>query len=94
MKQKQRMNEETFQSEPRTHEQVHSHDVDSLSEEEMPRMARGEPRFQERANDFEVEFPEFEDKLDPEEFINWLHTVERVFECKDIPNDRKVKLWP
>ena len=46
MKQKQRMNGETLQSEPRTRAQVHSHDVDSSSEEEMPRMARGEPRFQ------------------------------------------------
>ena len=89
------MNEETLQtlqSEPRTREQVHSHDVDSSSEEEMPRMAKGEPLFQASANDFKVEVPEFEGKLDLEEFIDWLHTVERVFEYKDIPGDRKVKL--
>ena len=43
-------------------------------------------------NDFRVEVPEFEGKLDPEEFIDWLHTVERVFEYKDIPDDKKVKL--
>jgi len=86
------MNEETLQSEPRAREQVYSHDVDSSSEEEMPRMARGKPRNQVNTNDFRVEVPKFEGKLDPEEFIDWLNTVERVFEYKDIPDDKKVKL--
>ena len=45
LKQKEKLNEETLQSEPRGREQVYSHDVDTSSEEEMPRMARGEPRF-------------------------------------------------
>jgi len=35
---------------------------------------------------------EFEGKLDPEEFLDWLHTVERIFEYKDVPEDKKVKL--
>ena len=39
-----------------------------------------------------MEVPEFEGKLDPEEFFDWLHTVERVFDYKDIPDDKKVKL--
>jgi len=55
-------------------------------------MARGEPRFHANNNDFRVEVPEFEGKLDPKEFLDWLHTVERIFEYKDIPNDKKVKL--
>jgi len=38
-----------------------------------------------------VEVPEFEGKLDLEEFLDWLHTVERVFEYKDVPEDKKVK---
>jgi len=92
MKQKQRMNEETLQSEPRVHEQVYSHDVDSSSEKEMPRMARGESRNQANTNEFRVEVPEFEGKLDPEEFIDWLKTIERVFEYKYILADKKVKL--
>jgi len=92
MKQKQRMNEETLQSEPRAREQVYGHDVDSCSEEEMPRMARGEPWNQVKTNDFRVEVPEFEGKLDLEEFIDRLNTIERVFEHKDIPDDKKVKL--
>ena len=39
-----------------------------------------------------MEVPEYEGKLDPEKFLDWLHTVERVFEYKDIPEDKKVKL--
>jgi len=39
-----------------------------------------------------VEVPEFKGKLDPEEFLNWLRTIERVFEYKDVPDDKKVKL--
>ena len=39
-----------------------------------------------------MEVLEFEGKLNPEEFLDWLHTVERVFEYKDIQEDKKVKL--
>jgi len=53
-------------------------------------MVRGEPWFQANNYDFRVEVPEFEGKLDPEEFLDWLHTVERVFEYKDISDDKKV----
>jgi len=42
--------------------------------------------------DFKVDIPEFEGQLDPDQFIDWLQTVERVFEYKDIPDDKKVKL--
>jgi len=28
------------------------------------------------SNDFKVEIPEFEGKRDPDEFLEWLHTVE------------------
>ena len=79
LKQKEKLNEETLQSEPKTREQVYSHNVDYSSEEEVPRMVRGEQRFQANTNDFRVEVPEFEGKLDPEEFISWLHTFEIVF---------------
>ena len=43
-------------------------------------------------NDFKVEIPEYEGKLDPEEFLDQLHTVERVFEYKVALKDKKVKL--
>ena len=42
--------------------------------------------------DFKVDIPEFEGKLDPDEFLDWLQTVERVFDFKDIPDEKKVKL--
>jgi len=86
------MSEETFQSEPRRQEQVFSHEVDSSSEHEPIRMTRAEPRIQANTNDFKVKVPKFEGKLDPEEFLDWLHTIERVFEYKDVPVDKKVKL--
>jgi len=86
------VNEEPLQSEPRRQDQVFSYNVDSSSEGEPLGMARLEPRIQENTNDFKVKIPEFKGKLDPEEFLDWLHTAERVFECKDIPKDKKVKL--
>ena len=89
LKQKQKLNEETLQSEPRMREQVFIHEVDSSSEEEPIDMGRGEPRFQANNNDFRVEVPEFEGKLDPKEFLDWLHTVERVFKYKDVPENKR-----
>ena len=44
------------------------------------------------SNDFRVQIPEFEGKLDPDEFLEWLHIVERIFEYKEVPEDKKVKL--
>ena len=35
---------------------------------------------------------ECEGKLDPDEFLEWLHTVERIFEQKAVQEDKKVKL--
>ena len=69
-----------------------SHTLDSSSEDEPLRMTRPDSRIQASTNDFKAKSPEFEGKLDPEDFLDWLHTVERVFEYKDIPEDKKVKL--
>jgi len=55
---------------------VFSHTIDSSSEDEPLRLGRPEPRFQANTNDFKVEILEFEGKLDPEELLDWLHTVE------------------
>jgi len=41
---------------------------------------------------FKVEIPEFEGQLNPNGFIEWMNTVERVFKFKDVPHDKKVKL--
>ena len=56
------------------------------------RMTRPDLQIQASSSDFKVEILEFEGKLDPEEFLDWLHTVERVFEYKDILEEKKVKL--
>jgi gluconate kinase len=36
--------------------------------------------------------PEFSGGLDPDDLIDWLNHVERVFEYHDIPNHKKVKI--
>jgi len=79
LKQKRISNKEPLQSELRRQEHEFSHHLDSSSEDKPLRMARPEPRMQANTNDFKVEIPEYEGKLDPKEFLNWLHTVERVF---------------
>jgi len=86
------MNEEPLQSEPRKQEQVFSHNLDSSSENEPLRMTGPEPRFQANTNDFKVQILKLKGKLDLEEFLDWLHTFERGFDYKDIPEDKMVKL--
>ncbi|GKB77818.1 reverse transcriptase domain-containing protein [Tanacetum coccineum] len=39
-----------------------------------------------------IEIPEFTCKVHPDDFIDWLSTVERVFDVHDIPDKLKVKL--
>ena len=63
---------------------------DSESSSSYYQMRR--PQSQHRFNDFRVDIPEFEGKLQPDEFVDWLQTVERVFDFKDIPDEQKVKL--
>lgn len=43
-------------------------------------------------NDINVDILDFEGKLQPDEFVDWLQTVERVFEYKEIPEEQKVKI--
>jgi hypothetical protein len=62
------------------------------SEEEEVREPRRRRRSKPSTMDFKVEIPEFEGQLNPDDFLDWLSTVERVFEYKDIPDDKKVKL--
>ena len=89
MKLKQAIIKEPLQSEPRRPEHVFSHHIDSSSDNEPLRMARPEARFQANINDFKVEIPKFDGKLDSEEFLDWLYTVKRVFKYKDVPEE-----WP
>jgi len=89
LKQKQQAKEEPLQSDPKRQEQVSSHTLDSTSGDEPLRMARPELRIQANSNDFKVEVPKYEGKLDPEEFLDWLHTVERVFITRTFLKRRK-----
>jgi len=44
------------------------------------------------SNNFGVDIPQFEGKLNPDEFLEWLHTVERIFKYKEVLDDKKTKL--
>ncbi|XP_024177783.1 uncharacterized protein LOC112183652 [Rosa chinensis] len=38
------------------------------------------------------DLPEFEGRMRPDEFIDWLNTIERIFDYKHTPDERKVKM--
>jgi hypothetical protein len=63
----------------------------SCGEEPLRHPRRGRRHYS-NLNDIRVEVPEFEGDLDPDEFLEWLQIVERVFERKGIAEDKKVKL--
>jgi len=63
----------------------------SSNDEGRPK-ARRNKRSSHPSSDFKVEILEFEGQLNPDEFIEWMNTVERVLEYKDVPDDKKVKL--
>jgi len=54
--------------------------ISSSSEDEPPRRTGGARRTPSNSNDFKVEIPEFEGKLDLDEFLDWLQTVEHTFD--------------
>jgi len=65
----------------------HPHGSSSEGEEEgRPFRSRGGNNL-----DFKVDLPEFEGQLDPDLFLDWLRSVERVFDYKVVPEE-KVKL--
>ncbi|KAJ9551630.1 hypothetical protein OSB04_015675 [Centaurea solstitialis] len=43
-------------------------------------------------NDIKFDISEYDGKLDPDEFVEWLRTVERVFDYKQTTEDNKVKI--
>nr|GEW45603.1 xyloglucan endotransglucosylase/hydrolase 2-like [Tanacetum cinerariifolium] len=45
-----------------------------------------------RSNDIKVDIPKYDGKLDPDEFVEWIRTVERVFDYKETTDDNKVKI--
>jgi len=93
MKQKQKLHEDSERIGMNYRSEEEASNALSFSEDDVPfgrtrRVAR--PTF--NSNDFKVEITEFEARLDPDEFLEWLQTVERIFEYKDIPEDQRLKL--
>ncbi|XP_022011578.1 uncharacterized protein LOC110911283 [Helianthus annuus] len=55
--------------------------------------ARREPRADPFRNlGVKIDVPEFDGRAEPDVFIDWLQTVERIFDLRDIPDKYKVKL--
>ena len=66
---------------------VHSHSS-SGSTPPQPRLLRN----LQLGFDMKVDIPEFEGKMQPDDFIDWLTTVERIFYFKDVLENCKVKV--
>ena len=64
----------------------------ATSDEDRERRPRRTRRGNQLALDFKLEILKFEGQLNPDEFIGWISTVERLFEYKDVPNDKETKL--
>ena len=56
------------------------------------RRTRREQRPHTNSNDLRTNILELEGKLDPNEFLEQMHTVKRIFEYKDNPEDKKAKV--
>lgn len=44
------------------------------------------------SNDIKVDIPEYDGRLDPDEFVEWIRTVERVFDYRQTTEENKVKV--
>ncbi|KAL1300476.1 hypothetical protein AAHE18_18G185700 [Arachis hypogaea] len=64
----------------------------SSSEDLFTRRARHNTTHKTKDLGIKIDIPEFEGRLKSNDFIDWLCTVERVIELKDIPNDKHMKL--
>ncbi|GJV26739.1 putative CCCH-type zinc finger family protein [Tanacetum coccineum] len=60
--------------------------------EKMKAMVRSKGPGQWYSNDIKVEIPEYDGKLDPDEFVEWLRTVECAFDYKETSEEHKVKI--
>ena len=59
--------------------------MNTLSEEDSDRRPRRNGRNASNFEDIKVEVPEFERRLNPDEFSELLQTIERIFDYKEIP---------
>ena len=69
----------------------HSHFKNSFGVplECRPFVERNEPRLD---YNFKVEIPKFQGSPKSEDFVDWLNTVERMFDCYEVMDEKKVKL--
>ena len=58
-------------------------------EEETPNRHVREPKWD---SGLRVEIPDFTGSLNPEEYLDWVYTVEEVFKLKNIPPEKQVSL--
>lgn len=64
--------------------------LDEESSDEDYHAPRRQP--QAREGDVKLDIPEFDGKLQGDVFLDWLYTVERIFDFKEYSEERKVKL--
>jgi len=55
-----------------------------VSDSSSSRSSRSHRR-QLRINDMKLDIQEFEGKLQPDEFVDWIQTIECLFEYKEVP---------
>ncbi|GKD26619.1 reverse transcriptase domain-containing protein [Tanacetum coccineum] len=67
----------------RLQQQIQELELQQLQPDSLAEEAEAEPN---------IEIPEFTGKVHPDYFIDWLRTVERVFDVRDVPDKLKVKL--
>ena len=53
---------------------------------------RPEPEQPNQTLGLKIDLPKFDGKFHPDEFIDWLHTVKRVFDMKTLTDEQKVKM--
>ncbi|VFQ86098.1 unnamed protein product [Cuscuta campestris] len=62
------------------------------AQSEVPSATMRRNNQEKSSSNFKVEIPTFDGKDDPEDFIEWLEMIERVFDYTEVPEDKKVKL--
>ena len=73
--------EERFEVITKKCEYLQAHHEQMKNQNANLRRQLGEPIKQRKA----IEIPEFERRLDPDEFLEWLQAVERAFEFNEVP---------
>ncbi|XP_022023983.1 uncharacterized protein LOC110924260 [Helianthus annuus] len=78
------------QPRPQPHDQFHN--VFAPPDHRQPRPQPHHPTDPMRSLGIRTEIPEFEGKMQPDDFIDWLSTVECIFDLRQVPEPLKVKL--